>query len=259
VFSDLFANILKQATMKLIVTIIGLFAFTNLFSQNFKRIEYQIGFGPTLTIPYKRSVDTYPEAFESGPQTVYTPNFGYFFEYMMSYNISSRIAFYTGLNYNLNQYNKDDKFELIFMERKGTLTSSNFYIPAFIRCRLSENIPFLLSAGPYFNFLIHAREKGTLFIDSVQTIYFGGLYNLIKSMDPIQKYENNTTEEYRYFDYGLSSQLDYEFKLNKNIDAVIYSRFNYGIKRKTASNFFSQSISTNWRNYTLMIGFGLKL
>ncbi|MCB8999394.1 MAG: outer membrane beta-barrel protein [Bacteroidales bacterium] len=242
--------------MKLIVTIIGLFAFTNLFSQDFKRIESQFDFGPTMTIPYKKTVETWPGVID-GPQTAYSTNFGYFFEYIICYNISNRIAFYSGLNYNLNQYKIDEKF--VFMERKGNLTSSNLYIPAFIRYRLSENIPFLLSAGPYFNLLIHTREKGTLFVDTAEIVYIGEHDPLIELMNPIQKYDDNTTKEYPSFDYGLSAQVDYEFMLNKKIDAIIYSRFNYGIKRKTGSNLVSISTSNYWRNYTLMIGFGIKL
>lgn len=242
--------------MKLINTIIGLLTFTNIFSQDFKRIESQFDLGTTMTIPYKKTVVTWPGAI-NGPQTDYNSNFGYFFEYMISYNMTNKIAIYSGLNYNFNRYGIVDKIG--FMERKGNLTSSNVYFPVLFRYSFSDKVPLLLFTGPYLNLLINAREKGTLYIDTAEIVYFGEPDPAIESINPIQKYDNNITKEYPHFDFGLSAQLDYEFKLSEKIDGVIYTRFNYGIKRKTESDLVSVSTPTYWRNYTLMIGFGIKL
>ena len=143
------------------ILILGLLIFDNSFGQDFKKIDYQFDFGTTLTIPYKKSIEIWPE-FDGHPKTDYSSAFGYYFELMISYHFNSKIAINSGFNYNYNTLKINDKIGLT--ENKGSLTSSYLNLPILVKYRLSNNIPISISAGPYLGLMISANEKGTSYL-----------------------------------------------------------------------------------------------
>lgn len=58
---------------------------------------------------------------------------------------------------------------------------------------------------------------------------------------------------------GASLQLEYEVKLSQSIHGVILTRFNYGIKNVLTNDLMNNSSAKEWKNYNVMVGFGLKL
>ena len=90
IYSIPFANHIKNEqtdNMKqiLMILILGLISLGEIKSQDSKRINYQFDFGTTLTIPYKNTIEIWPEIINH-PQTDYSSNFGYFLEILISYN-----------------------------------------------------------------------------------------------------------------------------------------------------------------------------
>ncbi|MFO7862988.1 MAG: outer membrane beta-barrel protein, partial [Salinivirgaceae bacterium] len=111
------------------VLILGLFSIGEFYGQDFKKVQFQVDFGTTLTLPYIKSIETLPH-FDRNPQTDYGSDFGYFFEILMSYNFNSNYAISTGLNYNYLSLKITDKAG--FIENKGELTNSYLTFPVFI-------------------------------------------------------------------------------------------------------------------------------
>ena len=237
------------------ILILGLISFGEIYSQDFKKINYQLDFGTTLTIPYKNTIEIWPE-FEGHPQTDYSTNFGYFLEALISYNLNSKYSISTGLNYNLTSLKINDKIGLT--ENKGNLTNSFLTLPVLIKYRLSDKIPITISAGPYLGLLISANEKGTSYIDTAGFI-FADPDPILESIEPIQKYDTDIKKDYTSIDYGISIQLDYEIKLSQGLKGVILTRFNYGLKDVLTNDLVNNSSANDWKNYNFMIGFGLKL
>jgi hypothetical protein len=242
---------MKQILMLLIL---GLISLGEIYAQDFKKINYQFDFGTTLTIPYKRTIEIWPEI-DNHPQTYYSSNFGYFLEVLISYNLNSKYSMTTGLNYNLTSLKINDKIGLF--ENKGNLTNSYLTFPVMIKCHLSEKIPITISAGPYLGLLISANEKGTSYIDTAGLVFAEP--DPVIQIEPKQNYDTDIKKDYTSIDYGLSVQIDYEINLSCGLKGVILTRFNYGLKDVLTNDLVNNSSANDWKNYNLMVGFGLKL
>lgn len=149
----------------------------------------------------------------------------------------------------------NDKIGLI--ENKGNLTNSYLTFPVLIKHRLSDKIPITISAGPYLGVLISANEKGTSYLDTAGLVFAEP--EAVIQIEPTQKYDTDIKKDYTSIDYGLSIQLDYEISLSRGLKGVILSRFNYGLKDILSNDLVNNSSANDWKNYNLMIGFGLKL
>ncbi|MDA3866666.1 MAG: porin family protein [Salinivirgaceae bacterium] len=235
------------------ILILGLFSIGEFHGQDLKKMQFQVDFGTTLTIPYENSIETLP-GFERNPQTDYGSGFGYFFEILMSYNLNSNYAISTGLNYNYLSLKITDKAG--FKENKGDLTTSYLTFPVWITYRLSEKIPLKVSAGPYLSVLIGANEQGTTSLDT-DGMQFDSPDPLLL-IDPEYKYDTDIKKDYTSIDYGFSIQLDYEIPLSQKLTGVVLSRFNYGLKNVLTNDLANKSLANEWKNYNIMFGLGLK-
>lgn len=238
----------------ILILFLGLITLGEIFAQDFKRINYQLDFGTTLTIPYKKTIDILPEI-DGHPQTDYSSNFGYFLEVLISYNLNSKYSINTGLNYNFTTLAINDINGLF--ENKGNLTNSYLTIPVLMKCRLFDKMPITISAGPYLSMLISAKEKGTTYIDTAGVVLVEP-DPLFESIEPIQKYDTDIKKDYTVIDYGVSLQIDYEIILSQGLNGVILTRMNYGLKDVLSNDLVNKSSANDWKNYNLMIGFGLK-
>jgi hypothetical protein len=243
----------------LMILIFGLISLGEIYSQDFKKVNYQLDFGTTLTIHYKKTIEIWPE-FEGYPQTDYSTNFGYFLEALISYDLNSKFSISTGLNYNLTSLKINGKISLF--ENKGNLTNSYLSFPVLIKFRLSDLLPITISAGPYLGLLISANEKGTSYIDTSGFIIAEPDPEFpsdpVFQLEPKKKYDSDIKKDYTSIDYGLSIQLDYEINLSHGLKGVILTRFNYGLKDVLTNDLVNNSSANDWKNYNLMIGFGLK-
>ena len=239
----------------LMILLLGLISLVEIYAQDFKKISYQLDFGTTLTIPYKKTIEVMPE-FAGHPQTDYCSDFGYFLELFISYKLNSKYSISTGLNYNYTVLDINDKIGLI--ENKGNLTNSYLTLPFMIKYRLYEKIPITISAGPYLSMLISANEKGTSYTDTSRFVIYAP-DPVTESIEPIQKYDTDIKKDYTSIDYGASLQLAYEVKISQAIHGVILTRFNYGLKNVLTNNLMNNSSAKEWKNYNVMLGFGLKL
>ncbi|MFA6402495.1 MAG: porin family protein [Salinivirgaceae bacterium] len=244
--------------MKQIITIVILafISLVNTIAQDFKRIDYLFDFGTTLSIPYKKTIEIWPD-FDGHPQTDYSTNFGYFLEFMVSYNLNTNYAIGTGLNYNYGSLKVDNKITLF--ENKGNLTNSYLTLPLLIKYRLTDKIPISLSVGTYLSVLMGAHEKGTTYIDTAGIKFSDPNDPVLMEIEPEQKYNTDIKQDYSSMDYGLLIQLEYEFELKKGLKGIILSRFNYGLKNVITNDMLNYSIATEWKNYNMLIGFGVRL
>jgi Outer membrane protein beta-barrel domain len=236
--------------MRQLITLLGLFYLTNIFGQEFKKINYQIDIGTTLTVPYKKTIEVMTE-YEGHPVTDYSSNMGYFFEFLISYNINTKFSIESGLNYNYSKLKINSSIG--FTDNKGHLTSSYIGLPIMIKYRALDYLS--IACGPYFGLLLSVKEKGTSYIDTSAFIYPGGdLDPGFQIIEPVQGYNNDITERYKDFDFGLSGQVTYDIKLGDKLTGLIFTRFNYGL-----INCIVDDINYKWKNYNLIIGLGIKI
>ena len=239
----------------LFILISGLISFGDIYAQDLNQINYQLDFGTTLTIPYKNTIEIWPEI-NDHPQTNYNYDFGYFIEFFISNNLSAKYEISTGFNYTYNSLNIEENIGVV--ENKGILTSSYLKIPVLFKYRLSDKLPISLSAGPYFSLLVNANEIGTTYIDTSELIYEEP-DPVIESINSVQKYDNDIKKNYTSIDYGFSIQFDYEIPISKKLNGVILSRFNYGLKDIIINELENKNLANDWKNCYINIGFGLKL
>lgn len=239
----------------LIILILGLISCGDILAQDLKKFNYQLDLGTTLTIPFKNTIEIWPDT-DNPPQTNYRSNLGYFFEFLVSYNLNKKYAISTGLNYNYNSLKIDNTIGLI--EDKGNLTTSYFTLPVLCRYRFSDKIPLSISVGPYLGFLVIAKENGISYIDTARFVPVKP-DPVLDSIEPRQKYNNDISKDYTSIDIGLSVQCDYEIKLSKRLTGIILTRFNYGFKDVITNDMVNNNLANDWRNYNFMIGFGIKL
>ncbi|HBH49170.1 MAG TPA: hypothetical protein DDX98_11045, partial [Bacteroidales bacterium] len=153
--------------MRIKITLFGLLICIGLSAQNEKRTDIQFDFGTTISIPYKRTVETMIEV-EGHPETHYKPGFGYFIEVLLTYNFNSKFGLQSGLNFNQNQLKTTDKIGL--RESKGTLNKTYINLPILIRYKIAESSSFTFSGGAYIGILINANQNGVSIIDTANMV-----------------------------------------------------------------------------------------
>ncbi len=240
--------------MKQILLILGLFSTLEIFGQDFKKMNYLIDVGTTLSIPYKKTIEIWPDI-ENHPQTDYSSDIGYFLDLKIQYNINTNYAIISGLNYNHSSIKTDDKTGLI--ENKGNISTTYLNIPLLLKYQLFNSFPLSVAAGPYLGILMNVKEKGTTSVDISNLLYY--------ESDPLiyyvsdQKYENDIKKDYTKIDLGIGVELNYEIKLSSKLAGVIMTRFNYGFMNVLTNDLANYSSADKWKNYNLLIGFGIKL
>jgi hypothetical protein len=241
--------------MKLLFTILAVLATISAFGQNFKKIEYQFDLGSTITIPFKKTIELWPE-FKGHPKTDYNFDLGYFLEFLISYNFNQKVAIISGLNFNYNNLKIDDNVG--FVESKGDLTISYLHLPVLVNYQLFNHIPLTLSTGPYLGLLLAANEKGTSYIDTTGFVYLETNPEF-QPVNSIQNYSREVKNNYTSFDFGLTLQGNYKIKLNQRLEGMVFARLNYGLKDVITNKVESYNTASYWRNYNLLIGLGIKL
>lgn len=237
--------------MRYFFTIILCFVAVNIFGQELKKTQFQFSVGTAITIPYKITIEIWPEV-EGHPGTDYGSNFGFFSEFIFQFNIDDKISINPGLNFIYSKLKINDKIG--FVESEGNISSSCLQFPVLLKYHLSEKLPISISAGPYLGLLLSANEKGTLTIDTEIT---GSADPIIYLLEPGLEYNNNIKKDYTLIDLGLSIQIDYETRINNKLAGVIITRFNYGLMDVMSNEIVNKNTANDWKNYSLMIGFGL--
>ena len=210
-------------------------------AQDNKKIEFQIGAGTNLSIPYKKQI-VISIPFGNLPAKEYNSRFGYFAECLVTYNFNDRIGVNSGLNYSLNNINEFVDFDDISTDYN--LRFSYFQIPVLLKYQLHNNLPLSVYVGPYFGFLVSAREKGKI----------SGLFTWTLG-DPVFEeieVDNDIKEYYSNFDMGLSFRIDYSITLNEKLNGMVFTGFNMGLTNTIENK------SYEWRNYGLILGLGIK-
>jgi len=144
--------------MKLIalVLFLSLISSREMLAQDQKKMAGQINFGTTLTVPYKKTISVWSEL-ENHPETNFSADWGYFFEFVWSVPINSCNSILTGLNYSYFSTKVNDRN--CPFEHRGIISNSYITLPLLFKHRLSEKIPVSIASGPYFSFLVDAKEK----------------------------------------------------------------------------------------------------
>jgi hypothetical protein len=226
--------------MKSICFLLGIFVLNSICGQEIKKVFYQINVGTSLTIPYKSKIDVFPDIADH-PVYDYKPNIGYFGGVQIGYNFNDKVALFVGIDFTHSRLKIDSKTGIT--EIKGNINSSYLDFPLYLEYQLFENIPLKIGFGTYFSVLLNAKEKGTLYVKDSPISY-----------STSQPCNNDIKNRYKKGDFGIIGRVAYDFRLANKINALIYSKLNYGIVDvlKNQDNY-------KWKNYNLLIGIGIKI
>ncbi|TLX76075.1 PorT family protein [Labilibacter sediminis] len=203
-------------------------------------------------MPYKSSVDI--ALYDVQGSGEYKLGAGYFAEALIKYNFNDRYSIFSGINYNVSTIKLHSAVSVT--EFSGKLHKTYMSLPLMFKVKAFESVPLGISLGTYVGFLLSAKEKGDIYMDR----FIGGGGTLFSFPEPMHlEYDDDIKENFTSHDFGISLQLDYEFKLNDKLKAVALSRFNYGLKDVAS---YDESVLANtrkWRNYSIMLGVGVKI
>lgn len=241
-------NRTKNLTMKYLLALTCILFSVNLLSQEFKKVSYQVNAGTTLSIPDASPVF---EGFEDA-QRNYSNAFGYFVNFLVSYNFTDSYGLSTGLNFNSINTKIDDEFG-------GATYDTNWHIrylniPLMFDYNLSEH--FTLSGGAYGGILISAKEKGTVSSDGSELI-LDDVYDPAFKESFKASIDEDIKDMFKNYDLGLSAKVAYGIQLSPKYKGVISTQFNYGLLN---AFYATESVRSDWkwRNVNLMIGFGIQ-
>lgn len=236
---------------KIIFSLLGLILFFSTIGQETKKINYQINFGASVSIPYKSQIEIEWNS-DDGPITYFKPDIGYFAELMLSYNFNKRMLLNTGASFITSNLQEHSFIGIV--ERNGIRQTNYLGIPLTFDYQVLKNKALRAGLGLYLNFLINAKEKGTRYLDTTGFyIYYPD--PALESLEPVEEYNANVTERFNLIDFGLIAKVEYEFKLTEKFALLVFSKFNFGLaKIRELPNWYDE-----WRNYNFLFGVGLKI
>ena len=240
--------------MKHLLLILGLFITAEIFAQDFKKINYQINAGTIMSVPYKKTIEIWPDI-ENHPRTDYGSAFGYFLDLKIQYNLNDKSAIASGFNYSLFSVKIEDKAGMI--ENKGNISTTCLNIPLFFQYKLFNKLPISVAAGPYLGILLNAKEKGTTTYD-ISGLEYSESDPLIYYLED-QKYENDIKKDYKKTDAGIVVELEYKINLGSKLSGVLLTCFNYGLVNVLTNDLANYSNADKWKNYYFIIGIGIGL
>jgi len=232
----------------LILLIVCCFSSFNLFGQSKNPLSYQLNVAANITIPAKRTIEIWPEI-EGHPVSEYSQSTGGFIELSINYAINEEISFNPGIYLSDNLIS--ESYTSLIENRVSNIRLTYTGISALLEYKPDKDKKLSIGIGPYVSYLILANEKGVVTIDSSQLL-------LQTYPDPEislkEDYEKKLTNNYKNYDVGLSLNIDYSALEKDKFTAFLFARFNYGLL--DIQKFESEN---RWNNYTVQIGFGVRL
>jgi len=235
--------------MRNILLLVMVLLSINVSSQDFKKVNYQINAGTSLSIPDASPVF---EEFEDAERN-YSAAFGYYVNFLVSYNFTDKASFSSGLIYNSLNTKIDDELGIASYNTNWYLHYLN--IPLMFDYNLAKH--FTLSGGAYGGFLISAREKGKVYFDAEDVFFPDG-----KEDSAIPEFYETSIDEsnkeiFKNYDFGLSAKVAYSIQLSAKYQGIISTQLNYGLMNAFST---TETVRTDWRwrNINLMIGFGIQ-
>ena len=225
-------------------TALLLFIAVNTNAQEAKTLHYQLSLGTNYTMPYQKKwslLDTRHE---------YSGSFGYFSELLVHYNMKPKVTLRSGINYNYTQF--EEWYLVNYSTASFKVNKSSLRIPLLFTYYPLKDTPISVSAGPYIGILLSAKEKGSGY-------FYTSELTIEDENDPVFQnpisIDNDIKDIYKNVDYGMTIELNYDFKLTPNIKSVVLTRFSYGLTdiiNGSTTNF-------KWKNYYLDLGIGIKI
>lgn len=249
--------------MKLKIVVLYFITILPAYGQLTSRTDFLFQIGTNLSVPnLDWDVSNYVVQNE--------PSFGYQLEFMISPKSKSKSSVAFGINYSHYNLKVFEKYlflygynNQLFRGKKYTNTKLYINLPIVYSYRLSEKIPFSLSAGAYVGLLMESKNKGNYysnydsgFIEFITYPPDDELINLPGDVEYIgMEYEEFNTEDLERIDYGILLQTDYEYKIKPRIKGTIFLRFNLGLRDVGVTKYNNYN---KYKNYYLQFGFGFK-
>ena len=162
----------------------------------------------------------------------------------------SNFSLAIGINYNANRYKVKHEYE--YFRYDGIMYSSYVNIPLLLNYKIPTTQQFSVSAGIFLGYRVSTFDRFELVTKEG--------FSLLNSNPNylINEYKVTHPRRFEKENYGLILQADYEYKLNQRLSAVVFGRFNYGLKN-TIKKLRYEYNNRIWKTYDIALGFGLNI
>jgi hypothetical protein len=234
--------------MKGVFIYLGLCSTSLLNCQYINKLTIEADFGANLSIPYNTKVEVF-ENMETHPVIKYSSGISYAFSMNVGYEISSRYDASIGCELN--------RTTLGYISNSGLLTEqgniSSNYLLLLLKIKYKfVKLPCSFSISPYIGFLIDAKDKGISTIDTSQVYLADPNDPAFQNYQPYN-YDRDINNNYRKIDVGISSQIDYNFKISSWLSGHVFTKLNSGLINIISFDAYI------WKKYNLIFGVGLKI
>ena len=219
----------------------------DLSGQELNNYAYIVDFGKSFTVPYKNAIFIDYCHCNSQHDEKYLSSSGLFVDIWLDRNLKNGFGITSGLILDENVL-KTNRNLLSFYEN-GTLKSIYLTVPVIIMYNISYKLPISINIWPYFSFLLNSTEKGIGHLRGSGQLYS---YNY-SNYDYNRKFNGNA---YIPIDFGVISQLNYNFMIKRYFSISFFSRLNLGLINVSQNTYLGEYI---WKNYNLMFGLGLRV
>lgn len=127
--------------------------------QESKKINCQLGFGTTASLPYKKRIIFRTFSAET-IKMWHSSAYGYYIEFIAYYNFNNRISLSSGLNFCETRLDyKDTYTKLSQYKHNGIIKSTYLNIPLLFRYRVLNKFPLSIGIGSYLGKYIEALSS----------------------------------------------------------------------------------------------------
>jgi hypothetical protein len=235
--------------------------FIRTYSQE-KKINFQLSFGTTLSIPKTSKLTD--SNLEGSPAIKSISNIGAFILPSFNYSLTKKMSLDFGLGYYLDRFSVENTVGPSM--NKGIRNNSQIQTPININFHLGNSNSYLLGIGGFANFMLSAKENGKTTID----------YSMLNKYNPSdvsfqttssENYSTNIKKNFNSLGLGAFIQLKKNFILSSHSQGFLFIKINQylnSIKTKpNTTTYYSSDLIIKSKNEkqptTINLGIGINL
>lgn len=208
------------------------------YSQD-KKFSFGLNGGTNLSIPYEKEIDFTSPGFNLKNSRINQPNFGYFAEAQIHYQVSEKIFTKWTIGYQFTQ-NKYEHGPEAFKE-KGNFKMSGLYNSLSIDYYLTKTNIYI-GAGLFNKYILTAEEKG----EFVVKLLFQDANDPLIQDEIIRELANDIKRH----EMGLFIEAGKIFKLGDKIKLNSFLRYNQSVVQILPDKF-------NMKHYSMYLSLGV--
>ncbi len=205
---------------------------TEIYSQN-KKLEFQLSFGTTLSVPKKSKLTN--TNLEGSPEIKSSMNIGAYILPTLNYTLSEKTSLDLGLGFYLDRFSIKDVIGL--SKSTGNRNISQIQTPINFNYHFGKRKSYQLGIGGFVNFILSAKEKGNNVIEFSE--FLNDSSDTVFNNNSTVNYNNDIKDNYNSTSFGGFIQLKKVISFSENKKGFILLKVNqhFNAIKNDKSNF----------------------